>query len=126
LLIVPEARGVLVGLTNSGAGGKALYEIENAFFDEVLGAHRSVSPFVELPADLLAGYAGRYENSDATADIHAERGGLVVVVDDEELFLRPLDERRFMVPDGPHVRERIDFPQDGLVRLGSRIAARSS
>ena len=124
LLLVPDARAVFVGLTNAELGAKALYDVENAFFDEVLGARRILPPFVELVDDQLAAYAGRYENSDATADIRAVHGGLVLTVAGEELFLRPLGDGRFRVADGPHVRERIDFPRDGLVRLGSRLAAR--
>lgn len=124
LLLVPDAGAVLVGLTNSGVGAKALYEVENAFFDEVVGEHRRPPAFVEVPDEWLVTYAGRYANSDAAAEIRAERGGLALLIDGEEMFLRPLDERRFQVPDGPHVRERIDFPRDGLVRLGSRLAKR--
>lgn len=124
LLLIPEAGAVLVGLTNSGSGAKALYDIEQAFFDSVLGTRRVLSAFVELPDAQLAPYAGRYANSDADAEIRPEDGGLVLAVDGEELFLRPIGDGRFRVPDGPHVRERIDFPRDGLVRLGSRLAAR--
>jgi CubicO group peptidase (beta-lactamase class C family) len=124
LLIVPDADAVFVGLTNSGSGAKALYDVEQAFFDSVLGARRVLTPFVELPDAQLAGFAGRYANSDADAEIRVENGGLVLAVDGEELFLRPIGENRFRVADGPHVRERIDFPRDGLVRLGSRLAAR--
>lgn len=124
LLLVPDASAVFVGLTNSEFGTKALYDVENAFFDEVLGARRVLAPFVDVASEELAACAGRYENSDATAEIRPAHGGLVLAVADEELFLRPLGGRRFRVPDGPHVRERIDFPRDGLVRLGSRLAAR--
>jgi hypothetical protein len=59
-----------------------------------------------------------------TAEIHAARGGLVLSSAGDEAFLRPLDERRFEVADGPRVRERIDFPREGFARLGSRLAAR--
>ena len=124
LLVVPDAAAVFVGLTNAGTGAKALYEVENAFFESVLGARRRVSAFVELPQDQVEQYAGSYENCDMTAEIRAALGGLVLAVAGEELFLRPLDERRFEVPDGPHVRERVDFPHDGFARLGSRLAAR--
>ncbi len=126
LLVVPEAGAVFVGLTNAGNGAKALNEIENAFFDEVLGARRSLPTFVDLPEEHLVRYAGWYANSDVTAEIRAVPGGLVLSADGEDAFLRPLDDRRFEVPDGPHVRERIDFPRDGFARLGSRLAARVS
>jgi CubicO group peptidase (beta-lactamase class C family) len=124
LLVVPDAQAVFVGLTNSGFGAKALYDVEQAFFDEALGARRNLPTFVHLPDEQLARFAGRYENCDAAAEIRAAPGGLVLTVADDEAFLRPIGERRFQVPDGPHVRERIDFPRDGLVRLGSRLAAR--
>jgi CubicO group peptidase (beta-lactamase class C family) len=123
-LLVPDAGAVFVGLTNAGTGTKALYDVEQAFFDEVLRARRVVPPFVEVPAGELARFSGRYANSDADAEIRAEPDGLVLAVAGEEMFLRPIGERRFQVPDGPHVRERLDFPRDGLVRLGSRLAAR--
>jgi len=124
LLLVPEAGAVFVGLTNSGTGAKALYEVEDAFFESVLGARRRVSSFVDLPQSQLERYAGSYENCDMSAEIRTVPGGLVVTAGVDEAFLRPLDDRRFEVPDGPHVRERVDFPRDGFVRLGSRLAAR--
>lgn len=124
LLLVPDAGAVFVGLTNAETGAKALFDVENAFFDEVLGARRKLPVFVELPDEQLARYAGSYANSDLTAEIHAAPGGLVLSADGEEAFLRPLDDRRFEVPDGPHVRERLDFPRDGFARLGSRLATR--
>ncbi len=124
LLLVPAAGAVLAGLTNSGSGAKALYEVEQSFFDEVAGARRVLPPAVELPDTELAGYEGRYANSDADVAIRAEASGLVLAADGEEVFLHPIGRNRFQVRNGPHVRERIDFPRDGLVRLGSRLAAR--
>jgi len=126
LLLVPDADSVFVGLTNSGSGAKALYDVEQAFFDRAIGSRRVPAPFVDLSEETLGRYEGRYANSDAVAAIRAEAGGLVLEVDGEEVFVRPIGEARFRVPDGPHVRERIDFPRDGLVRLGSRLAARVS
>jgi CubicO group peptidase (beta-lactamase class C family) len=124
LLLVPDVEAVFVGLTNSGYGAKALYDVEQVFFDEALGARRILAPFVDLQAEQLAGFAGRYENCDAAAEILPGPGGLVLRILDEEIFVRPIGERQFQVPDGLHVRERIDFPREGFVRLGSRLAAR--
>lgn len=126
LLLVPGARAVFAGLTNSGSGAKALYDVEQAFFDHVVGARRVLRPFVELTDEQLAPFAGRYANSDAAAEIRVDSGGLALRVGDDELFLRPIGDRIFRVPDGPYVRDRIDFPREGLVRLGSRLAARVS
>ncbi len=45
----------------------------------------------------------------------ASRGdGLVITVDDEELFARPIGERTFEVVGGDHAGERFDFPARGL------------
>ena len=126
LLVIPDADAVFVGLTNSSKGSKALYDVENAFFDEVLGKRRTLPSFVELSDGMLASFAGRYANSDLTAEIRAAPGGLVLAADGDEAFYRPVGARQFQVPDGPNVRDRIDFPRDGLARLGSRLAARVS
>jgi hypothetical protein len=92
----------------------------------VLGKRRTLPSFLELSDGMLASFAGRYANSDLTAEIRAAPGGLVLAADGDEAFYRPVGARQFQVPDGPNVRDRIDFPRDGLARLGSRLAARVS
>src|SRR6185437_9655506 len=81
-------------------GSKALYDVENAFFDEVLGKRRTLPSFLELSDGMLASFAGRYANSDLTAEIRAAPGGLVLAADGDEAFYRPVGARQFQVPDG--------------------------
>jgi hypothetical protein len=50
--------------------------------------------------------------------------GLVVRFDDGEAIGLALDERTFQIPVGVHVGERFDFPRDGFLRIGSRLAPR--
>ena len=126
LLFIPDHDAVFVGLTSSSRGDQALSEIEDAFFEHVLGARRPVAETVELPADLLDGFAGTYANSVGWTDIHVGGDGLVITVDDEELFARPIGERTFEVVDGDHAGERFDFPVEGFGRFGSRLAERVS
>lgn len=123
-LLVPDRGAVFAGLTNASNGAKALYELEDAFFEQVLGSARPETPFVELPRAATEAFAGSYANSDERYDVTAVDGGVVVTAEGEEVRLRPVGPRTFQVPDGPYVRERIAFPRDGFARLGSRLAAR--
>jgi CubicO group peptidase (beta-lactamase class C family) len=123
-LVVPDRGAVFAGLTNAANGAKALYEIEDAFFADVIGAARPETPFVELPREAVEPFAGTYANSDESYDVRAVPDGVVVTAEGEEIHLRPVGPRLFQVPEGPHVRERIAFPHDGLARFGSRLAAR--
>jgi CubicO group peptidase (beta-lactamase class C family) len=124
-LVVPDRRAVFVGLTNSGNGAKALYELEDAFFEQAIGATRPETPFIELPREAMEQFAGTYANSDETYEVRAAADGIVVAAEGEELHLRPVGPRLFQAPDGPYVRERIGFPRDGLGRFGSRLAERA-
>ncbi|HET7137030.1 MAG TPA: serine hydrolase domain-containing protein [Gaiellaceae bacterium] len=123
-LLVPDRGAVFVGLTNAFNGGKALYELEDAFFEQTVGATRPATPFVELPSGAVEAFGGTYANSDEAFEVRATPGGIVVKVEGEEVHLRPIGPRLFQVPDGPYVRERIAFPREGLARLGSRLAER--
>ena len=62
--MIPDRDAVFVGLTSSSRGARALAEIEDAFFERVLGARRQSPETVELPAEVLDGFAGTYANSD--------------------------------------------------------------
>ena len=123
-LLVPDRGAVFVGLTNASNGAKALYELEDAFFELTVGSKRLETPFVELPAETLSAHAGSYANGDESYEVRAAAGGLVVAAEDEEVQFRPVGPRIFQAPDGPHIRERIGFPRDGFARLGSRLAER--
>lgn len=123
-LTVPSHHAVFVGLTNSSFGAKALAEIEDTFFQRVLGEPRRRPPFVEPAPGELDRFVGTYENSDAHIEVVAADGALVLRADGEEIVGRKIGERTFRVPDGPHVNERFDFPLEGFGRFGSRLAVR--
>jgi CubicO group peptidase (beta-lactamase class C family) len=124
LLTIPSHDAVFVGLTNSSLGGKALRELEDAWFESVLGARRARPQFVAADPDELERYAGTYENSDARVVVERAGDGLVLQVDGERIAGRKIRARTFCVPDGEHVDERFDFPLEGFARFGSRLAVR--
>lgn len=124
LLTVPSHDAVFVGLTNSSVGAKALAEIEDAFFDRVLGARRASPRFLQAAPGELDRYAGVYENSDGRYDVEATGDGLVLRADGEVIVGLKIREGTFCVPAGPHVNERFDFPREGYGRFGGRIAVR--
>ncbi len=124
LLTVPARDAFFVGLTNASNGAKALAEIEDAFFERVVGAPRVRPPFLEPRPGELEAFAGTYENCDTRIEVAAVGDTLVLRTEGEELVARKFRERGFRVPDGPHVNERFDFPLEGFGRFGSRLAVR--
>jgi CubicO group peptidase (beta-lactamase class C family) len=124
LLTVPERDAVFVGLTNGSFGAKALYELENAFFREVIGAERRVPPTVTLPRPALESFTGTYANSDGWYEVEARAARLAVTFDDGVFEARPIAERTFEIVGGTRIRERFDFPLEGFGRFGSRLAER--
>jgi len=123
-LTVPSHDAYIVGLTNSSFGAKALAEIEDAFFEQVIGEPRWKPPFVVPAPGELDRYAGTYENSDARIEVVASADQLVLHTDGEEIVGRKIGDGVFRVPDGPYVNERFDFPLAGFGRFGSRLAGR--
>lgn len=125
LLLVPGLDAVFVGLTNSGRGKLALREVEDAFFERVIGERRRVPATVELPHAVLERFAGSYANSDEEVRVAASHGGgLSVSFADGEHTARPIGGRKFEIIDGDRSRERFDFPLPGFGRFGSRLAER--
>jgi CubicO group peptidase (beta-lactamase class C family) len=128
LLVVPERGAAFVGLTSSGRGAQALHELEDAWFESVLGARRRRPETFPLDADALAGFVGTYGIDDITALVATGEGGLVVDVsageEQERATARPIGPRTFEVTSGDEVGYRFDFPLDGFVRLGSRLMPR--
>jgi CubicO group peptidase (beta-lactamase class C family) len=125
LLLVPDRGAAFAGLTNSGRGAQALRELEDAWFERVLGARRRAPQPVELDPAILATFAGHYANSTTTATIAPVSGGLAldVVERDErfELFSRPIGPKTFEILGGDDDGDRFDFPLDGFVRAGSLL-----
>jgi CubicO group peptidase (beta-lactamase class C family) len=124
LLVVPDHGAVFVGLTNRSRGAKALREVEDVFFERVIGARRRVPETVELPDPVRDGLTGSYANSDGWTEVEFAVDGLSVKFDDGELAARAIGERTFEITEGARVRERFDFPLEGFGRFGSRLAER--
>ena len=124
LLLVPDRDAVFVGLTNSGTGEQALRVLEDVFFERVLAARRSVPEPVELPAAALRSFAGAYANSDERYEVEVAGSGLLVNLDGLSFPARAIGERTFEITEGDLLRSRFDFPLDGFVRFGSRLAER--
>lgn len=124
LVTVPDRDAVLVGLTNASRGGKALWEIENMFFERVLGARRRTLETFDMPAEVRESFTGSYANSDGWYEVALSLDGVVVTFEDGEHAARPIGERTFEIVEGDHVRERFDFPLEGFGRFGSRLAER--
>jgi CubicO group peptidase (beta-lactamase class C family) len=124
LLVVPDRDAVFVGLTNHSRGAKALWEVENAFFERVIGARRRVPVTVDLPDEVRDAFTGSYANSDAWTEVEFAVDGLSVKSEDGEFAARPIGERTFEITEGDRVRERFDFPLEGFGRFGSRLAER--
>jgi CubicO group peptidase (beta-lactamase class C family) len=124
LLVVPDGDAVFVGLTNHSRGAKALWDIENVFFERVIGTRRRVPATVDLPDEVRDAFTGSYANSDAWTEVEFAVDGLSVKSDDGEFAARPIGERTFEITEGDRVRERFDFPLEGFGRFGSRLAER--
>ena len=130
LLLVPSRRAAFAGLTNSGAGKQALREVENAWFEALLGARRREPATVELSRAELRAFAGDYANPDLRVSVAQEDNGLVahMVAEDEgfetTVRARPIGPCTFEILEGEFQRDRFDFPRPGFARFGSRLAER--
>ena len=125
LLLVPDRDAVFAGLTNSGRGKQALREVENAFFERVIGERRRVPATTALPRAVLDELAGSYANSDEEIHVAVSDGGrLSVAFPDGEYAARPIGRRKFEIVEGDRTHDRIDFPLEGFGRFGSRLAER--
>ena len=125
LLLVPERDAVFAGLTNSGRGKHALREVEDTFFERVIGERRRVPSTVELPRAALEGFVGSYANSDGESRVSLSDGGrLSVTIDGVEHAARAIGKRKFQIVEGDRADELFDFPLEGFGRFASRLSKR--
>jgi CubicO group peptidase (beta-lactamase class C family) len=124
LLVVPDRDAIFVGLTNHSRGAKALWEVENAFFEQAIGTRRRVPQTVDLPDEKRDAFTGSYANSDGWTEVEFAVDGLSVKTEDGEFPARAIGDRTFEITEGDRVRERFDFPLEGFGRFGSRLAER--
>ena len=120
--VIPERQAVFAGLTNSSLGSNALYDLEDVFFENVLGATRQRPDPVDLPAAVLASYAGSYANDEARYDVQTGGEGLVLTVEGSDYPAQAIGERTFEITEGDAIREQFDFPLAGFGRFSSRLA----
>lgn len=123
-LLVPDRRAVFAGLTNASLGGKALRRVEDAFFLHVLGEPRRQPGFVALTPEQRKAFVGTYRNDDGRHEVESAGDGLLLRESDGEQLALPVGERTFLIPSGPRVGDRFDFPRPGLGRFGGRLARR--
>jgi CubicO group peptidase (beta-lactamase class C family) len=125
-LVVPDRDAVFVGLTNSSRGSHALREIEDAFFERVIGSKRESPETVALSRDAREAFAGTYANSSAWTEVAVAGRGLQVSQGDEVATARPIGLRAFEITSGDGLGSRFDFPVEGFGRFGSMLAERVS
>jgi CubicO group peptidase (beta-lactamase class C family) len=120
--VVPDRDAVFAGVTNSSLGGKALDELEDAFFETVIGTGRKQPDRVDLPAETLASFVGTYVNDDGRYEVRQADGGLFLTVDGSDQPAQAIGPRTFEITEGDAIHERFDFPLDGFGRFESRLA----
>jgi CubicO group peptidase (beta-lactamase class C family) len=125
-LIVPDSDAVFVALTSSGRGRNALREIEDAFFQRVIGTRRESPETLPLSRDEREAFAGTYANSSSWTEVSLSGSGLQITVDEEVASARPIGQRTFEVVSGDSLHARFDFPLEGFGRFGSMLAERVS
>jgi len=126
LFVVPDRDAVLAGLTNSSRGDQALREIEDAFFERVIGARRASPETVALPREVREALVGTYANSSGWTDVAVAGSGLQLSVDDEQFTARAIGPRTFEITSGDALHDRFDFPLEGFGRFGHMLAERVS
>ena len=125
-LVVPDRDAVFVGLTNSSRGANALHEIENTFFERVIGERRAEAETVALPKEAREAFVGTYANSTSWTDVAIAGSGLALTLDDERSTARAIGPHTFEITSGDSLHDRFDFPLEGFGRFGSRLAERVS
>jgi CubicO group peptidase (beta-lactamase class C family) len=130
LLLVPDEGFCFVALSNSSRGAAAIRDLVERF---ELGS--SGSPDVVLMPEQIEGFTGRYEGDGIEVEVVAEEGRLRLLVTYLDPFsgenvvyppvlARPVSEREFEIVDAELRGERLTFPRDGFVCLGT-LAART-
>lgn len=130
LLIVPSRSAAFVGLATGLRGTQMLREIEDRWFERLLGEPRRTPADVPLSSDALAAFAGVYSSFDSEASVAADGTRLHVDFLDRgsgertTLAARPIGPVTFEVVGGDFDGERFDFPRIGFARFGSRLCRR--
>jgi CubicO group peptidase (beta-lactamase class C family) len=141
LTLVPEQHFAIAILTNSGRGAAAYRRIVDWALQHYCGLHPDEPTPIRVPNEVLARYAGEYQQPLAHISVAVEDGGLrieqttISPLTDKHYTLPPLHaspigERKFMVDsEGQTEGTRFDFiggDEAGprFVRMGGRLADR--
>lgn len=129
LVLVPGARVVFAGLTNSRTGSQVLKILREEVLERAVGSRTPPPEPVRLPAARLEAVAGRYAHSEAEIRVDVLDDGLTVQELDAETAepafrARPLAGGEFEIVEGPFSGSRFDFPLPGFGRFSSRLAER--
>lgn len=133
LLVAPEREFALAVLTNSARGQEAIDPIADEALDRVLGVRRTRPEPVVLPEDALAELSGTYVQQHVEVRVEPAGSGLRVEIASYDVSRAvwdrqpPVDavavsERAFAFPA---TGELFDFPREGIVRIGGRLAERT-
>jgi CubicO group peptidase (beta-lactamase class C family) len=117
--VVPDATAALAALTNASRGEAALREIEDAFFETVLGARRATATTVALAAAEREAFVGTYAENEELVSVEIDGDGLRVTDAAGSVRARPIGERTFEVAEGDGIGSRLDFPLEGFLRRSS-------
>jgi CubicO group peptidase (beta-lactamase class C family) len=129
LVLLPDEGSAFAALTNSDRGSVAIEDVLRS-----LGRGVEDPPTVELEAEQLQAFAGRYRAAGFEIEVAADEGGLRIaetrtspltreVTHSPAVRALPVAEREFVIVEGDDRGDRFDFPRDGLLRL-SAIAVR--
>jgi CubicO group peptidase (beta-lactamase class C family) len=129
LVLVPAARLVFTGLTNSRTGSQVLRILREEVLERAVGSRTPPPEPVRLPEADLDAFAGRYAHPEAEIRVEVVDDGLTVQELDEETVepafrARPLVGGEFEIVEGPFSGSRFDFPLPGFGRFSSRLAER--
>jgi CubicO group peptidase (beta-lactamase class C family) len=138
LTTVPERNFAIAVLTNSDNGSMAHTKIAKAALDRALGLKAEKRAVIEVDASTLEKFTGTYKQDLATYELTVDNGGLHVDRRSTNPFsfeeraldpfrFLPVDERTFIVEDGPSEGSLADFHYnpDGSIRFfrfGGRLA----
>jgi CubicO group peptidase (beta-lactamase class C family) len=120
LTIYPEQNFAVCIWTNSGHGRLAINPIEDWILEHEFGLQKQSPATIDLPGEELSRLAGSYRQPLGEIEVQVEDNGLrlssVSVNPDDgtrtqmpETTVKPVSSDRFIVLDGPHAGEIVNF-----------------
>ena len=120
LLVVPDRDAVFAGLTNSSHGEQALRELEDVFFERVLGARRAFRRRSSCPARCSSRSPAPTRRATSGWRSRCAESGLVVGFEGSTFATRAIGPgASSRSPRASTRRTRFDFPLEGFGRFGA-------